>query len=228
MLLQREACPKYDVEVLYDTLLTHARTEGSKVAFSFGVYDAVQISHAIRGSALLRCAGVMKALLAAVPQGMVRYSDLQMCLKSVATQMPELQHGRWRNASADEWGGAIAERCMVLLAHLRRLRRSSTRLAQCTSKLTLPEQDELASLLARLQLARSPLDRTMSMTSGTGAAADRDDASDHGVRCRRLDASSGGERRRLPSPMSTGPPRDTNLMTQTPPVRSTIFASMLS
>ena len=32
MPLQREACPEYDVEVLYDALLNHARSEGAKVA----------------------------------------------------------------------------------------------------------------------------------------------------------------------------------------------------
>ena len=73
--------------MLYDDLLNHARSEGAEVAFAFGVYDAVQISHAVRGSALLRCSG---PLLAATPQGMVRYSDLKMCLKNVGMQMPEL------------------------------------------------------------------------------------------------------------------------------------------
>ena len=69
MPLQREVCPEYDVEVLYDVLLNHARSEGAKVAFAFGVYDAVQTGHAVRGSALLRCSGVLKAMLAATPQG---------------------------------------------------------------------------------------------------------------------------------------------------------------
>ena len=106
------------------TLCSTTRSEGAKVAFAFGVYDAVQISHAVRGSALLRCAGVLKALLAATPQGMLRYSDPKMCLKNVGMQMPELQQGRWRNSSLDAWSGATAERCMVLLAHLRRLHHS--------------------------------------------------------------------------------------------------------
>ena len=80
MPLQREACPEYDVEVLYDVLLNHARSEGAKVAFAFGVCDAVQTGHAVRRSALLRCSGVLRAMLAATPQGMVRYSDLKSCL----------------------------------------------------------------------------------------------------------------------------------------------------
>ena len=44
--LPRTACPEYDVEVLYDVLLNHAPSEGAKVAFAFGVYDAVQTGHA--------------------------------------------------------------------------------------------------------------------------------------------------------------------------------------
>ena len=165
MPLQREACPEYDVEVLYDALLNHARSEGAKVAFAFGVYDAVQISHAARGSALLRCSGVLRALLAATPQGMVRYSDFKMCLKNVGMQMPELQQERWRISSLDDWAGATAERCMVLLAHLRRFHHSSVRLARCSSKLSGPEQDELADLLSRLEPDRSPFNRGTSMTS---------------------------------------------------------------
>jgi hypothetical protein len=196
MPLQREACPDYDIEVLYDVLLNHARTEGAKVAFSFGIYDAVQISHAVRGSALLRCAGVLKALLAAAPQGMFRYSDLKMCLKNVCMQMPELQQGRWRNASLDDWAGGTAERCMVLLAHLRRLHHSSVRLAQCSSKLSEPEQDELADLLSRLAPEKMPFNRGMSMAESV--------------------ISDGGRFPQM-SPRS-GPPRDTNLMTQTPQV----------
>lgn len=208
MPLQREACPEYDVEVLYDVLLNHARSEGAKVAFAFGVYDAVQTGHAVRGSALLRCSGVLKAMLAATPQGMVRYSDLKMCLKNVGMQMPELQQGRWRNSSLDDWAGRTAERCMVLLAHLRRLHHSSVRLAQSSSKLSEPEQDELADLLSRLGPDRSPFNRGMSMTSMAESVVS------DGIRM---------------SPRS-GPPRDTNLMTQTPQVftqgphlRSNIF-----
>ena len=148
----REACPQYDVELLHDVLLLHARTEGARAAFAFGVYDAVQLPHAVRGSALLRCASLLKALLSASPQGMFRYSDLKMSLKHVGMQLPEVHlQGRWRNASVDDWAGATAERCMVLLAHLRRLHHSSTRLAQCSSKLTEQEGWELADLMSRLE-----------------------------------------------------------------------------
>ena len=82
---------------------------------------------------------------------------------------------------------------MVLLAHLRRLHHSSLRLTQCSSKLSEPEQDDLADLLSRLGPDRSPFNRGMSMAESV--------VSD-GIRM---------------SPRS-GPPRDTNLMTQTPQV----------
>jgi hypothetical protein len=162
----REACPQYDAELLHDVLLLHARTEGAKAAFAFGVYDAVQLPHAVRGSALLRCAGLLKALLSASPAGHVRYSDLKMSLKHVGMQLPEVHlQGRWRHASVDDWAGATAERCMVLLAHLRRLHQSSQRLAQCSAKLTEPEGWELADLLSRLEPDRSPLQRGTTMGS---------------------------------------------------------------
>ena len=174
---------------------------------------AEQISHAVRSSALLRCSGVLKALLAATPQGMVRYSDLNMCLKNVGMQLPGLQQGRWRTPSLDDWAGATAGRCMVLLAHLRRRHHSSARLAQCSSKLSEPGQDELADLVSRLGPDRSPFNKGTSMTSMAEPVV------------------SDGLRMNLKS----GPPRDTNLMTQTPQVfftqgphlRSKVVSSML-
>lgn len=107
MPLQREACPEYDVEVLYDALLTHARTEGAKGAFAFGGSDAIRASHAVRGAALLGNS-VLEAVLTATPHGMVMYTDLKMCIKNIGFQMPELQHSRpaWRRASLDDLGGS--------------------------------------------------------------------------------------------------------------------------
>ena len=53
----------------------------------------LQISHAVRGSALALLRWPGKALLAATPRGLglLRYSDLKM------RRCQSFQHGRWRN-----------------------------------------------------------------------------------------------------------------------------------
>ena len=151
MPLQREACPEYDVEVLYDALLTHARTEGAKGAFAFGGYDAIQASHAVHGAALLGNSGVLEAVLTATPRGMVRYTDLKMCIKNQEHRLPDAgaaaQSYSVAVRLAGRLGGSDGRTADGVLAHLRRLHQSSVRLTQAQSKMSLQDKQSLQQLI---------------------------------------------------------------------------------
>jgi hypothetical protein len=128
----RPPTPEVDRDVLMEALTDHVKTTGIVACFAFHQYAAIPVGNAVNGKGLLAVAALIIVLLHVNSSGMYKYLDLKWCFSQLGLQFQDLKP---ESRPLDRWAGDLAERCMCVLAHLRRIATSTVRWRQCARTL---------------------------------------------------------------------------------------------
>ena len=128
----RPPTPEVDRDVLMEALTDHVKTTGIVACFAFHQYAAIPVGNAVNGKGLLAVAALIIVLLHVNSSGMYKYLDLKWCFSQLGLQFQDLKP---ESRPLDRWAGDLSERCMCVLAHLRRIATSTVRWRQCARTL---------------------------------------------------------------------------------------------
>ena len=149
----RSPTPAYDSNALAAALLQHVDVRGTSKAFDFGVYWAIPGGYAVRGSGLLHCLPLLEAVLSAVPTCQLWYADLRKICSGIGLLRPGILEAAPPNrkmADAASYGGELADSIMILLSHVRRMRVSPKKRAECMGSLSPQCSAQLEEFLGRI------------------------------------------------------------------------------
>ena len=98
-------------------------------AMDLGEYMSVPTTHAVRGTALVKCGDLLVALLTVCPAGMIKYKDLKAASQTLGLKfkglVPECKGG------IEEWSTRVSQQMVTLLHHLRRTKDSTDQTTVC-------------------------------------------------------------------------------------------------
>ena len=139
----RIAAPDIDQALGKDVLQTYAKSIGTASAFNFDEYETVlDANKAVKGSGICKNEKLITCLLELCPVGMFRYLALVALFTFVISNLPDvLPHLPVSSAVAKDiavlkHARHCADKVMILLAHVRRLKTNATRWRQCVKTLT--------------------------------------------------------------------------------------------
>lgn len=118
---RRLPTPQIDMEHLLDVLKEQVRTLGVSEAFQFGEYMSIQKSQAINGKALVAMGQFVYKLLAVNELLLFNYRDLKDGFAQVLRDFPDVKQS-FPVEMRSVLSGKLAEACMTLCTHLRRLK----------------------------------------------------------------------------------------------------------
>lgn len=118
---RRLPTPQIDMEHLQDVLKDQVKTLGVSEAFQFGEYLGIQKSQAINGKALVAMGQFVYKLLAVNELLLFNYRDLKEGFAQVLRDFPEVKQS-FPVEMRSVLSGKLAEACMTMCTHLRRLK----------------------------------------------------------------------------------------------------------
>ena len=131
----RPQTPFYCIVDLQNRLEEHVVAKGVGKAMDLGEYMSVPTTHAVRGTALVKCGDLLVALLTVCPAGMIKYKDLKAASQTLGLKfkglVPECKGG------IEEWSTRVSQQMVTLLHHLRRTKDSTDQTTVCVVMLFL-------------------------------------------------------------------------------------------
>ena len=143
----RKAASSIDQLALDKVMENHVKEVGVDVAFEFGVYSNLPISHAVRGHALAAASPLLKKILVLCPDGTVNQKPLSDGLETAAYSFRELAP----RSGVGKWAADRAYAIFVMLNHLRRLKYSPLRQRQAKGAMTAADWIAVELLLSRME-----------------------------------------------------------------------------
>ena len=123
----RTPTPPYSRDDLKKAMTVWIKENGIKSALSFGAYDKILLSQAVRGIGLCQNSAFLKILLEVSPCAKILHSDMKWAVQEVSHTFDTLvPAGR----PLERWASEVAERVFTLLNHLRRVVHSAVRMRQ--------------------------------------------------------------------------------------------------
>jgi hypothetical protein len=144
----REPTPEYNVEDLRAELEGYVRREGVSRAFNFGVYKSVSLGQAARGTGILALVGMLTTFLTVSKYVIFKLNDIKSALAHCCDEVEGLKPA---SMGKSRWCSDTAERCMTIMAHLRRIAGSELRFRQCASKLDDEKKAQLRQLCDQVE-----------------------------------------------------------------------------
>ena len=165
----RFTTPDYSVQSLMEQMNSYIQKAGAKGALDLQSYRNIKLSCAVSGRGILQNKALVQVLINVCPYALYKVSDLKSCFVEMAHEFDELTG--LLPKSTDRWAGEMAERVMVLLNHVRRLRNSDIRLRQACGKLDIAGCSSLKNIVNQV----IPSDELVSMMSPKSKLSSHDD-----------------------------------------------------
>ena len=142
---RRLPAPAYCIADLKAALLGLVKRRGSRNALDMGLYSSIMLGHAVRGRGLAELEPLISCLLSVSPAGILKHGDLKKAILSVSMEIDGLCP-LGPGQSLDRWASQKAERCFVVLNHVRRLAQSPVRWRQSIRSLDSPSIEILSNI----------------------------------------------------------------------------------
>ena len=118
---RRMPTPQVDMEHLLDVLKEQVRTLGQADAFQLGDYLVISKAQAISGKSLVEQSTFVHKLLGLNDSLLFNYKDLKDAFGEVCKNFPDLQNS-FPVGMRPSLSGKLAEACMTMCTHVRRLK----------------------------------------------------------------------------------------------------------
>jgi hypothetical protein len=145
----RSTTPAYDEQQLMECVEDYVQKTGVMKSFELGVYANMNVSQAVHGWSLVKCKPLVESLMDVSPYCMFKVLDLKHALKAVGQKFSGLVSEK---LTVEAWADKMAERIMVIMNHLRRLKNSEVRLRQALKKLDQKNSEALQGLVSQVKL----------------------------------------------------------------------------
>ncbi len=145
----RSTTPVYDEQQLKEQLGYHVEKVGVLKAFELGVYANMNVSQAVHAWSLVKCKLLVECLMQVSPYCLFKVIDLKSALKELGQKFSGLVPEK---KTVDTWADKMAERIMVVMNHLRRLKNSEVRMRQAAKKLDEKHTEQLQAIVSKVKL----------------------------------------------------------------------------